>query len=93
MKYLARAILTAAILSLLAAIWIGPWWAWLLTALILLFVGAGLSGSNVPDEPHPIDRGLLPEDVAREFVEPSTLEQNDKNHPTYGKPAQKENDR
>lgn len=85
MKYLARIILTAAILSLLAAIWIGPWWAWLLTALVLLFAGAALHGSNLPDEPHPIDHGLLPEDIAREFV-------SDPERPTYGKPAQKEND-
>lgn len=88
MKYLARITLTAAILSLLAAIWApGPWWSWLLTALVLLFVGAGLSGSNYPDEPHPIDRGLLPEDIAREFVEPSTLGQNDGNHRVYGRKA------
>lgn len=93
MKHLAHIALTAAVASLLAAIWVGPWWAWLLTALVLLFVGAALRGPNVPDEPHPIDHGLLPEHVAREFVEPSTLEQHNDNRPTYGKPAQKENDR
>lgn len=87
MKTVSRITLTLAVLSLLAAIWIGPWWAWLLTALILLFVRAGLSGSNIPDEPHPIDRGLLPEDIAREFVEPSTLGQNDGNHRVYGRKA------
>lgn len=51
MKTLARATLTLAVLALLAAIWqpYGPWWAWLLTGVLLLFVGAALSGlANTP---------------------------------------------
>lgn len=54
MKHLARATLTLAVLALLAAIWqpYGPWWAWLLTGALLLFVGAALGGQPA-NENHP----------------------------------------
>lgn len=53
MRHLARATLTLAVLALLCAIWqpYGPWWAWLLTGVLLLFVGAALGGQTVPETP------------------------------------------
>lgn len=54
MKHLARATLTLAVLALLCAIWqpYGPWWAWLLTGVLLLFVGAALGGqTEMQDKP------------------------------------------
>ena len=52
MKHLARATLTLAVLALLAAIWqpYGPWWAWLLTGVLLLFVGAALGGQTPAEQ-------------------------------------------
>ena len=62
MKYFAPAILTLAVLSLLAAIWApGPWWSWLLTAVVLLFVGAGLAGpAHTDNEPAPTGNSTGP---------------------------------
>ncbi|WME22134.1 hypothetical protein [Brachybacterium sp. GU-2] len=53
MKHLARATLTLSVLALLAAIWqpYGPWWAWLLTGVLLLFVGAALGGQLEQENP------------------------------------------
>lgn len=44
MKHLSRTLHTLAVLTLLAAIWLSPWWAWLLTGLLLLIVGAATAG-------------------------------------------------
>lgn len=62
--------------AVLAAVWApGAWWQWAITALVLLLAGAG-TGAAADKRRHPIDNPeLLPEDVAREFVAPSTLEQ------------------
>ena len=53
MKHLARATLTLAVLALLCAIWqpYGPWWAWLLTGVLLLLVGAALGGQTTQQHP------------------------------------------
>lgn len=81
MKLLGRLLISAAVAALLAAIWApGPWWSWLLTAIVLLFAGAALIGPTVPDEtydPHTghLNGELLPADVAHELI-------NNARHPT-----------
>lgn len=52
MKHVARATLTLAVLAFLAAIWLDPWWAWLLTGVLLLLVGAAIGGqATAGDKP------------------------------------------
>ena len=57
MRHLARAILTLAVLAFLAAIWLSPWWAWLLTGVLLLIVGAAISGQATQPEQERFARG------------------------------------
>lgn len=62
MRHLARATLTLAVLALLAAIWqpYGPWWAWLLTGVLLLFVGAALGGQTAMQDETPTGNSTGP---------------------------------
>ena len=62
MRHLARLTLTLAVLALLAAIWqpYGPWWAWLLTGVLLLFVGAALGGQATPQHETPTGNSTGP---------------------------------
>lgn len=53
MRHLARATLTLSVFAFLAAIWLDPWWAWLLTGLLLLFVGAALGGQAAQHDERP----------------------------------------
>lgn len=98
MKHLARATLTLAVLALLAAIWApGPWWSWLLTALVLLFAGAGLAGAdNTDDEPtgttSPSGLEQTPTET-RHVITTGPLGTRSQRTPTYGQPADKENER
>lgn len=76
MKTASTILLIASGAALLAAVWApSHWWQWAITAIVLFLAGAG-TGASADKRRHPIDDPeLLPEDVAREFVSPSTLEQ------------------
>ncbi len=63
MKHLARTTLTLSVLALLAAIWLQPWWAFLLTGVLLLLVGAAIGGQTTQPGPEPERRTITDHDV------------------------------
>ena len=86
MRHLARTTLTLAVLALLAAIWqpYGPWWAWLLTGVLLLFVGAALGGqTEMQDKPTGSATGPHIHITARDVDQYRT----ERERPQYGKKA------
>lgn len=84
MKTISTVLLIASGASVLAAVWLpGNWWQWAITALVLLFAGAGTGGAAAKRR-HPIDGPeLMPEHVASEFVPDTTLEQIDEDVRDY----------